>query len=360
MVAPGRVIRRSMLLVTLVLLTLLTPVWLEPTGAAGAPPERATVVATIGSDRLVVQDDSGRTFRVQYVGVRGPVRSSVWSQRAADAHEPLTLGRRVRLEVDGRDRDEGYLLRHVYLDDQPLPIATTMLAYGLAVTAPYPLEHRHRALYLRLQRQAMADGVSLWRSGVLGPATAWRPPDAPGAGFLAAHPELHPFLDVLYTSPSGRRILDRLVLTSPTLQFRFMDGIASSDPLANLAVLSSSGVWADPRAVAAVIAHEGVHLVDFVADDLGLVDFDCYAQELHAHGFMVQVWAELVGPDGKPEPEHPWEETLNNALRIAQQDDLENYIRRSAGYQAQCARDRPTLLPRVRVDEPNGDPAAVR
>src|SRR5688500_4816449 len=73
-----------------------------------------TVVGFIGSDRLIIQDDEGGSYAVQYIGLRGPVRSSAQHEAAAVFHGQHVLGKRVHLEADGQDEESGYRLRHVF------------------------------------------------------------------------------------------------------------------------------------------------------------------------------------------------------------------------------------------------------
>jgi endonuclease YncB( thermonuclease family) len=300
------------------------------------------VVGFIGSDRLQVQNDAGTTYRVQYIGVRGPVRSSVLHADASAFHGSLVIGQRVLLESDGKDEDGGYKLRHAYLDGNPVPIGAMVVSAGWATAVPYPVEHRHRALYLQLEEQAMAQGIALWQPGVFGPVAPWRPAGSEEAGYVPADPELHRFLDLLYSVPTGQSILNRLVRLAPVVQYRDLregaGGYAS--PLGFEIVMSRKVGVADPRSMAAAIAHEGTHAIDFVAGAMDLANYSCFEMEQRSHGVQAQVWSEFFGPGGKPDPQDDWDRSTNNVLRFYQRSDLQNYVQRSAGYEIQCSRER--------------------
>jgi hypothetical protein len=248
----------------------------------------------------------------------------------------------VRLEPDGRASQDGYLLRHAYLIGDTEPIAAKIVRSGWATVVPYPLEHRHRTSYLQLQQQAMAAGLNLWQKDLLGAAIPWQPPGSIGPGYEAADPDLAPVLNTLYQVPTGRRILDRLTEASPVLLFRYLDpGVGgSADPLGNVLSVTRFAANADPANLATLIAHEAIHTIDFTTADQGLTSYTCFEIEQRSHGFQAQVWAELVGANGKREPTSMYDRWHNEVLDSAQRNDLANFVHHSIGYQTQCARDR--------------------
>jgi hypothetical protein len=310
-------------------------------GAQAAPArvELATVLAFTGSDKLLVRNEAGVIYLVQYIGVRGPVRSSILHDGASAFHGSIVIDQRVLLESDGKDEDQGYKLRHAYIEGNPVPLGAMALAAGWATSVPYPLEHRHRSYYLQIQEQAMAEQLNLWQAEVLGPAMPWRPIDSAESSYVAADPDLHHFLDLLYTVPTGQAVLNRLVRLAPAVLFRELPHGAGgyANPLGFQLVMSRKVGLADPRTMAAAIAHEGTHAVDFATGALDLTDFGCFEQEQRAHGIQAQVWAEFFGPGGKPDPQDDWDRATNDILRFAQRGDIENYVRRSPGYEIQCA-----------------------
>jgi endonuclease YncB( thermonuclease family) len=339
-------LRTGLLASLVVLASALSLAWPQAQAAAqSAPPasEWATVLNFASSDKLLVQGESGLTYKVQYLGIRGPVRSSNQNVSASAFHGPLALGQRVLLQSDGRDNDGGYALRHAYLEgDQTTPIAAKVLAAGWAMAVPYPVEHRHRELFLQAQQQAMAAQANLWQPGVFGPAAPWRPAGSTATSYVPADPELFPAFDLLYTTPTGKSILDRLVRTAPPILFRDLPmGLGGyANPIGHYIVMSRGLSIADPHSLAAAIAHEATHTVDYTTGELQLTNFGCFDMEQRAHGIQAQVWLEFYGPSGRSDPRDEWDRASNNILRFAQRSDLENYVRRSPGYLAQCAEER--------------------
>jgi hypothetical protein len=300
-----------------------------------------SVVRVEGSDRLVVRDESGGELRVQHIGLRGPTRSSKLHGEATAVQAKLLGDRKVRLEADGPTRLGGYELRHVYVDDGPLPLGVALLDSGWAVTTPYQLEQRHRGVFLQAQEQGMAAQRGLRAPGLLGPVVPWRlDPNAPG--YLAVDPGLPSVLEVLATVPTGRSILTRLQRTVPTLLVREMDpGIYGfAEPVGyHLELKQELLGLPDRRMLATVVAHEGTHLVDFAVEALGQGSYSCFEIEQRAFGIEAQVWSEFFGPNGKPNPT-PDESNENEVLRFAQRGDLANLVQRSAAYERECASDR--------------------
>jgi endonuclease YncB( thermonuclease family) len=305
------------------------------------PTELATVLSFSGSDKLLVQDDFGLTYPVQYIGVRGPVRSSVHHAAASSFHGSLVLGQRVLLESDGKDTEAGYKLRHVYLNSNPLPLGGMVLAAGWAVAVPYPLDHRHRSVYLEIQEQAMAAQLGLRQSGLLGPVAPWRPAEDGEPGYIAADSRLHPFLDVLYGAPTGQSVLNRLVRMAPTIQPGDLgQGAAgAASPLGYRIEVNSKIDAKEPRVLAAVLVHEGTHAVDFTTQAMDLTSFSCFEMEERAFSIEATTWAEFYGPAGKPDAQDVWERSENQLLSFVQRGDLQNFVRRSAAYERLCVGD---------------------
>jgi endonuclease YncB( thermonuclease family) len=310
------------------------------TPVLAAEDQTATVVAFSGSDRLEVVYSDGERQRVQYIGVRGPLNSSRFTAEASAVHGPLIMGQQVRLERDGADSAEGYQLRHVYLAGEQAPIAARLVSEGWARAVPYPIEHRYRGVYLGLQERAMAEDRGLWRAGVLGPARAWR--SAPGSEtYIAADPRLHGSFSTLATVPTGREVIERILRHSPAFRVERMPpgALAFAEPLGQTGALNAAFLSSDPRAVAAALAHESVHLIDMTSNAAGLTDFGCFDLEVRSHALMAQIWLEFYGPGGKPSPRDDLEWHLNHLLEYRLRGDVDSYVRLSSGYQQQCARE---------------------
>jgi hypothetical protein len=188
----------------------------------------------------------------------------------------------------------------------------------------------------------MAEQRNIWQTSVQGPSAPWRPPGSDEPGYVAADPELHAALELLATVPTGQSILTRLVRMAPAMLLRGLPAGTGgyADPLGYYIVMSRRVGTADPRAMAAAIAHEATHVIDFTAGAMELAQFSCFELEQRSHGVQAQVWSEFFGPNGKVPPQDEWDRISNDILRFAQRGDMENYVRRSAGYEAQCARER--------------------
>ena len=330
---------------TLVLIVVPALVWgageaARSTAAVAAPDEVATVVAFNGSDRLEVVYPNGERQRVQYIGVRGPLNSSRFNPEASAIHGPIVMGQQVRLERDGVDSHEGYQLRHVYLEGEQAPVAARVVAEGWARAVPYPIEHRYRGVYLGLQERAMTEDRGLWRAGALGPARAWRA--APGSEtYIAADPRLHEPFSALTTVPTGREVIERILRHSPAFRVERLGSgaLAFAEPLGQTGAMNADLIKSDPRAVAATLAHESVHLIDLTSNAAGLTDFGCFELEVRSHALEAQIWLEFYGPGGKPNPRDELEWDLNRLLEFRLRGDVDSYVRLSSGYQQQCARE---------------------
>jgi hypothetical protein len=297
------------------------------------------VLSFSGSDKLEVQNDAGATYRVQYIGLRGPVRSSLVHAEAAALHGPLVIGQRVLLEPDGADQVEGYQQRHAYLEGESVPLGARIVAAGWARATPYPAEHRHRQLYWQLQEEAFSQQRGLWRPNLLGPAQVWRPAGSSEPGYIAADPRLHPHFELLDTVPTGHRIVQRLLELGPSFALRELPGRAGAltEPISFTTTVNARLLDSDPRGIAALVGHEGAHLIDFAANATGLTSFGCFELEVRAHTVEAQVWSEFYGPAGKPTAESALDQTNNDLLRFAARGDIANYVRLSPSYQTQCA-----------------------
>jgi endonuclease YncB( thermonuclease family) len=330
--------RTATLFLLLVVVVGMGPARSAKAQATPASSEPATVVSFAGSDKLIVKNDSALTYPVQYIGVRGPVRSSVHHGGASEFHGPLVLGQRVLLEADGKDEEAGYKLRHVYLEGDRMPLGGQVLAAGWAVAVPYPLDHRHRSLYLEIQEQAMAAQVGLRQPGLLGPVAPWRPAGSGEAGYIAADSRLHGTLDLLHGVPTGQGVLNRLVRMAPTIQLADLGQAAAgaASPLGYRIEINSKVDAKDPKVVAAMLAHEGTHAVDFTTEAMDLTSFSCFEMEQRAFSIEATTWAEFYGPGGKPNPEDAWDRGENQVLSFIQRGDVENFVRRSPAYERLC------------------------
>jgi hypothetical protein len=160
----------------------------------------------------------------------------------------------------------------------------------------------------------------------LGPASAERwllPYTAPSGVPLQVDRRLVTALDALVSVSEGAQLVNGLAASGTVVLYAALpldEGAASYDLRADVIALHPDLIGADPRTLAALLAHEAQHAWDEysgrTADEeqrLGLVGA-CVAGEERATRVELEVWARLVGPEGKAPPENGYEETVNAAL----------------------------------------------
>ncbi|MCC7106190.1 MAG: hypothetical protein IT307_13695 [Chloroflexi bacterium] len=312
--------------------------------ALAAEPEVATVIGFAGADKLIVRSDAGQEYRVQYVGVRGPVGGSRYHEAASLFHGPIVIGKRVRLESDGKDEHQGYRLRHAFVEDAAVPIGLEIVRSGWGMAVPFPRGHRFRSFFLAAQLEAMAARSVLWAEDVFGPAEPWRPAGSGDASYIPARPELHPAFDALTTIPTGQQVLTLLVPAGPPYVTGDLSrfGAAGATAAIGYSVTVTPRLLAeDVRTMAVVVGHEAVHAVDIVSEDLGLTLHDCISWEERAFGYEARLWAEFFGPNGKTANVTAWDRSENEVLRFAQANDLRNMVAYRLDYLQSCTGEIP-------------------
>jgi hypothetical protein len=102
-------------------------------------------------------------------------------------------------------------------------------------------------------------------------------------------------------------------------------------------VIDPALLVADPRAVAALLAHEATHAHDDVYGEQADADRrlsavrGCMVGELRARLAELEVWQQFYGPGGKPQPAHEYEADLN--------DELARYVAAPRQYAADARKD---------------------
>ena len=99
---------------------------------------------------------------------------------------------------------------------------------------------------------------------------------------MATEPGLQQYLELLDTVPTGHRIVQRLLALSPAFISRDLTSPlvgAVSDPIGSLTTVNSKLLSTNPQAVAVIVGHEGIHLIDFSANAAGLTSFGCFDLE---------------------------------------------------------------------------------
>jgi hypothetical protein len=154
-----------------------------------------------------------------------------------------------------------------------------------------------------------------------------------------ADPLIWPALQVLY-SARHTWTLQALQATGTRIEFTQLPVQAAGAYLVNrsLIVINSRYAKSDPRALATAIEHEGKHVADWLSG-LDIVSPEgCIATEVNAFREQAKTWGELVGPNGKANPQDDLEVSLNIQLAVYQQKPqaIPSIIADYPGYQAQC------------------------
>jgi hypothetical protein len=162
----------------------------------------------------------------------------------------------------------------------------------------------------------------------------------PVPGFpIAADQALWPALRVLQ-SLQHTWTLQALSVTSTRLEWGQLppDAVGAYQPSRLLITLNVRWYRSDPRALAAIIEHEAKHVADLFAGMDVESPIGCIATEINAYREEAKTWGELVGPNGKPNPQDDLELSLNYKLSVYRQgpEAVERQIVQSAGYRSQC------------------------
>lgn len=124
------------------------------------------VVDVIDGDTIAVVMDGDsvtQAYEVRYIGIDAPENSATdpWGAVAFEVNHRLTNLKVVRLVRDQTDYDsDGYLLRHVYVDDQL--VSVVLAEQGLARSAIAAPNTRFEDEILAAVAQATTDGLGIW------------------------------------------------------------------------------------------------------------------------------------------------------------------------------------------------------
>jgi micrococcal nuclease len=108
-----------------------------------------------------------RVEKVRYIGINTPEvhhptkGEEPGGREATQVNRRLVEGKRMRLELDVRERDRyGRLLAYVWVGDVMVNAELVRLGYAQVMTIPPNV--RHQELLLKLQREAREAGRGLW------------------------------------------------------------------------------------------------------------------------------------------------------------------------------------------------------
>jgi hypothetical protein len=92
-----------------------------------------------------------------------------------------------------------------------------------------------------------------------------------------------------------------------------------------------------PQAVATVLAHEGLHVIDNAKYGSVRNEVACYTYETSAFHLQAAVWQSFYGDGGKADPNTRLERELNEILAMARTDALGLINDIKSRYQDECS-----------------------
>jgi nuclease-like protein len=126
-----------------------------------------------------------RIEKVRYIGMNAPELHhptkgvEPLAREAIEANRKLVQGQMVRLELDVQERDRyGRLLAYVYVGNTTM-INAELVAQGYAQIMTIPPNVKHQDEFLKLQRQARALQLGLWKDAGPAPPRSAPSPTAP-------------------------------------------------------------------------------------------------------------------------------------------------------------------------------------
>jgi micrococcal nuclease len=124
------------------------------------------VVRVYDGDTVLLENGT----QVRYLGIDTPEidhkggRSDVMAEEAGDVNRKLVGGRHVRLEYDQEKVDShGRCLAYLFLPNGEM-VNAVLVRRGLAHVMSVHPNLKYRDLLVRCQREAMAEGLGIWRS----------------------------------------------------------------------------------------------------------------------------------------------------------------------------------------------------
>ena len=337
--------------------------------AVASEGEEVVVAAALSASVIAVRDASGAVTPVHYLGVESPAGGQRFHEEAREANAARVVGRRVLLRRAGQDRlADGARVRHVFVladgttpDNPGQPIAATLLAEGLVwrVADSHDLDSWFR----ELEAGARLSRAGLWTHYApvpypdyfgslpgLGTASLMpsRPPPAlgispapfgmPWFGVRAEH-RVYPSMAALAElGDPWSWIFPALRDNGVQVLFAQVPHIVGGyfSPDVNVVAINARFAGSDPRAVAAAIVHETVHVRDYYAGEPVRTLEGCFRTEIRAYHAEAEAWLRYYGPGGKQPAADDLEQLLNDLALIYRTDRplIEQAVRRV--YERQC------------------------
>lgn len=143
-------------------------------------------------------------------------------------------------------------------------------------------------------------------------------------------------LDLLAANPAGRDLAAALRSAGVQVSFEEVPAIALFTPSRLNVAVNPSWRGADPKTLAAVLAHEASHLADYLRGADMRSSAGCYRTEYAAFEAQAQVWRGFYGPDGKAQPTTVLDMELNRILMEMTQNPQGFATSIAATYSREC------------------------
>ncbi len=137
-----------------------------------SPFEKVRVLRVIDGDTVEIQNDSGSSKKLRYIGINAPEtvdpRRDVqcFGKEASARNRELVINQEIYLEKDISEVDKyGRLLRYVYLQAGGQSINEQLVREGYAFASAYPPDIKYQEQFKEAQKQAEKEKLGLWQSG---------------------------------------------------------------------------------------------------------------------------------------------------------------------------------------------------
>lgn len=135
--------------------------------------EKVQVLRVIDGDTIEIQNASGSTKKLRYIGINTPEtvdpRRGVqcFGKEASARNHELVANKEVYLEKDISEIDKyGRLLRYIYLDEAGgQTINEQLVKEGYAFASAYPPDIKYQEQFKEAQKQAEKNRLGLWQIG---------------------------------------------------------------------------------------------------------------------------------------------------------------------------------------------------
>jgi len=115
----------------------------------------------IDGDTIEIEDETGKKYRVRYIGIDTPETSEDYGNIATEKNKELVEGKVIKLEKDISNTDKyGRILAYVYVGD--IFINAYLVQEGYAQIFTYPPDVKHADYFLELQQEAKENNKGLW------------------------------------------------------------------------------------------------------------------------------------------------------------------------------------------------------